>query len=88
MKNISVHARVQIEDGSTELSTMTDLPFVSAIIPVFNDLDALAYCLRALNRQTYPKACYEVIVVDNGSDKAMSPHKLVSLSPRPLCVGT
>jgi glycosyltransferase involved in cell wall biosynthesis len=51
-------------------------PFITVIIPVFNDLDRLRLCLEALTQQTYPKASYEVIVVDNGSDE--SPQKLSS----------
>lgn len=43
--------------------------FVSVIIPVFNDARRLQLCLTALENQTYPKHLYEVIVVDNGSDK-------------------
>ena len=44
------------------------LPFVSVIIPVFNDAKRLQRCLTALEQQTYPPDLYEVIVVDNGSD--------------------
>jgi glycosyltransferase involved in cell wall biosynthesis len=44
------------------------LPFVSVIIPVFNEGARLHLCLDALATQTYPKNRYEVIVVDNGSD--------------------
>lgn len=44
-------------------------PFVSAVIPVFNNSEALKTCLEALENQTYPKSLYEVIVVDNGSDE-------------------
>ncbi len=43
-------------------------PFVSVIIPVFNDRDRLITCLTSLEKQTYPKNFYEVIVIDNGSD--------------------
>lgn len=43
-------------------------PFVSVIIPVFNDTDRLRICLEALEHQTYPKDLYEIIVVDNGSE--------------------
>ena len=43
-------------------------PFVSVIIPVYNDSERLKMCLQALEQQSYPKDCYEVIVVDNGSD--------------------
>ncbi len=45
-------------------------PFVSVIIPVFNDADRLKICLDALENQTYPKTLYEVIVIDNASDEA------------------
>lgn len=41
--------------------------FVSVIIPVFNDQERLRLCLEALERQTYPRQCYEIIVVDNAS---------------------
>ncbi|MEL6159945.1 MAG: glycosyltransferase family A protein [Cyanobacteria bacterium J06623_5] len=43
--------------------------FVSVIVPVFNDAKRLRICLEALEGQTYDAACYEVIVVDNGSDE-------------------
>ena len=46
-------------------------PFVSIIIPVYNDRDRLALCLAALKHQTYPKNQYEVIVIDNGSDQPL-----------------
>jgi glycosyltransferase involved in cell wall biosynthesis len=42
-------------------------PWVSVIVPVFNDRERLRQCLAALENQRYPKMCYEVIVVDNGS---------------------
>lgn len=45
------------------------LPFVSVIIPVFNDTERLLRCLEALEQQTYPGDRYEVIVVDNNSDE-------------------
>jgi glycosyltransferase involved in cell wall biosynthesis len=49
---------------------MVDLqsPFVSVLIPVFNDAEHLKICLDSLENQTYPKNLYEVIVIDNGSD--------------------
>ncbi|MBW4665691.1 MAG: glycosyltransferase family 2 protein [Chroococcus sp. CMT-3BRIN-NPC107] len=48
---------------------MTELtnPFVSVIIPVFNDSKRLEICLKILQEQTYPQSLYEIIVVDNGS---------------------
>lgn len=44
-------------------------PFVSVIIPVFNDVEHLKICLQALEKQTYSQSLYEVVVIDNGSDK-------------------
>jgi glycosyltransferase involved in cell wall biosynthesis len=48
-------------------------PFVSVIIPVYNDHSRLTICLHALEAQTYPRDRYEIIVVDNGSDKSIQP---------------
>jgi glycosyltransferase involved in cell wall biosynthesis len=42
-------------------------PFVSVIIPVYNDGIGLKRCLEALAQQNYPDDGYEVVVVDNGS---------------------
>jgi glycosyltransferase involved in cell wall biosynthesis len=44
-------------------------PSVSVIVPVYNDPAGLRACLAALERQTYPRECFEVIAVDNGSDE-------------------
>jgi glycosyltransferase involved in cell wall biosynthesis len=64
-------------------------PFVSVIIPVYNDSERLKTCLKALNGQTYPRESYEIIVVDNGSDVPIGPdvaasgQVLVALETRP-----
>jgi glycosyltransferase involved in cell wall biosynthesis len=47
--------------------TNLPLPFISIIIPVFNDAVRLKSCLQALEQQTYPHNLYEVIVIDNNS---------------------
>ncbi len=44
------------------------MPFVSVIIPVYNDADALDKCLHSLDAQSYPHDLFEVIVVDNDSE--------------------
>lgn len=49
------------------------LPFVSVIVPVWNDAARLDECLRALAVQTYPRELYEIVVVDNDSEEAVSP---------------
>lgn len=54
------------------MNTIPDWPFVSVIIPVLNDPHRLMLCLAALERQTYPSDRYEVIVIDNGSDKPIT----------------
>lgn len=48
-------------------------PFVSVIIPAFNDLERLGQCLDALSRQTWPASHFEIIVADNGSDPPIAP---------------
>lgn len=56
------------------------LPFVSVILPVYNDAKALHCCLRSLSAQTYPADRFEVIVVDNGSWKD-NPQEVVAKFP-------
>lgn len=43
-------------------------PFISVIIPVFNDFEGLRDTVSCLEQQDYDKDLYEVIVVDNGSN--------------------
>lgn len=43
------------------------MPFFSIIIPTFNRPKALAMCLETLAELDYPRHCFEVIVVDDGS---------------------
>lgn len=47
-------------------------PFVSVIVPVYDDAEGLARCLRALRQQRYPREAFEVIVVDNGSTRDLA----------------
>lgn len=42
-------------------------PYVSVVIPHFNDLTALVNCVRLLEKQTYPRTQFEIIVADNNS---------------------
>jgi glycosyltransferase involved in cell wall biosynthesis len=44
--------------------------FISVVIPAHNEERYLAECLRALQRQTYPRSHFELIVVDNASTDA------------------
>lgn len=45
-----------------------DPPFVSVVVPVYNDPDGLRTTLESLVAQTYPTSAYEIVVVDNGSE--------------------
>ncbi len=49
------------------MSTSNDLPFVSVVIPAYNEENNIVKTLQSLRNQTYPKDRYEVIVVDNSS---------------------
>ncbi len=42
-------------------------PFVSVIVPVYNDERRIQLCIEALLAQTYPRDRYEILIVDNGS---------------------
>lgn len=42
-------------------------PFVSVVVPVYNDPERVKICLKALEKQTYPDELYEVVLVDNNS---------------------
>jgi glycosyltransferase involved in cell wall biosynthesis len=46
---------------------MTEI-FVSVIIPTYSRKESLLCTLESLSRQTYPANCFEVIVVDDGSN--------------------
>lgn len=42
-------------------------PSISVVVPAYNAQRTLAACLSSLLAQTYPRECYELIVVDDGS---------------------
>jgi glycosyltransferase involved in cell wall biosynthesis len=44
-----------------------DAPFVSVVIPVYNDPGGLQQTVASLVEQTYPSSRYEIVVVDNDS---------------------
>lgn len=46
-------------------------PLVSIIIPTYNRKDSLLRTLVSLSHQTYPAECFEVIVIDDGSDDSI-----------------
>jgi GT2 family glycosyltransferase len=48
-------------------SAMQTLPFVSVIMPHYQDLAGLGLCLTALDAQTYPRDRFEIVIGDNNS---------------------
>jgi len=50
--------------------TATIAPFVSVIVPIYNQSERLRWCLEALAHQTYERSRFEVIVIDNDSEDA------------------
>ena len=46
---------------------MSECPYVSVIVPVYNGEKTIDNCLESLAQQDYPGGRYEVIVVDNNS---------------------
>ena len=61
-------------------------PFVSIIIPVYNDCDRLKICLQSLEKQTYPHDQYNIIVVDNGSDDNQDVKNIVASFEQALAI--
>ncbi len=59
---------MQEHDADTPEFQPADWPFVSVILPIYNDYEQLQRTLELLDAQTYPHDRFEVIVVDNGSD--------------------
>lgn len=51
---------------------MTERPFVSVVVPVYDEAAVVSDCLDALVDQTYPDDRYEVVAVDNGSTDGTS----------------
>ena len=46
---------------------------VSVVVPCYQGRSELAVTLAALERQTYPRALFEVVVVDDGSEPPLEP---------------
>ena len=51
-------------------------PLVSVVIPAYNCQRTLPHCLSSLMAQTYPRARFELIVVDDGSTDATAARAL------------
>lgn len=47
--------------------------FVSVIIPTYRDWDRLALCVEALSKQSYPRHCFEVVIINNDPNHPAPP---------------
>jgi cellulose synthase/poly-beta-1,6-N-acetylglucosamine synthase-like glycosyltransferase len=65
--NLSLNVTNSARADAGPQITAADRPFVSVIIPHYNDLDALSVCITSLQRQTWPAESMEIIVADNNS---------------------
>jgi GT2 family glycosyltransferase len=52
-------------------------PFVSVVVPHYEDLAGLTICLDALEAQTYPRDRFEIVVADNNSPVGLDAVKAV-----------
>lgn len=57
----------RLKNLKINLITEKDFPFVSVIVPAYNDQIRIKLCLKKLLKQTYLKNKYEIIVIDNQS---------------------
>ncbi|RBP04168.1 glycosyl transferase family 2 [Roseiarcus fermentans] len=52
---------------SSEAPAPSTTPAVSVIVPHYNDIENLKICLDLLDRQTFPRETFEIVVADNNS---------------------
>jgi cellulose synthase/poly-beta-1,6-N-acetylglucosamine synthase-like glycosyltransferase len=56
----------------SQIDSFTELPFISVIIPFYNNQDEVIKIEEKLKQQTYPPDKVELIFIDNGSDSQFS----------------
>src|SRR5688572_27853971 len=47
--------------------TFEDMPFMSVVIPAYNEEHYLSGCLESLQKQTYRRDRFEIVLADNNS---------------------
>jgi len=60
-------------------------PFVSVIVPVYNDQPGIDLCVSALSTQSYPADRFEILIVDNDSAPPIHVQDVTASSIRLLC---
>ena len=56
-----------MKNGFSSTTDNSLRPFISVVIPAYNEEKYLPHCLKALKNQTYPKDRFDITVVDNNS---------------------
>jgi glycosyltransferase involved in cell wall biosynthesis len=59
---------VELALGDVVMDTDDELPFVSVVVPTYNEEKNIARCLTSIRNQDYPEDKVEVIVVDGMSE--------------------
>jgi glycosyltransferase involved in cell wall biosynthesis len=62
-----------MSENSRDTFSSSEIVDVSVIIPARNRPGDLLRCLEALNQQDYPRARFEVLVCDDGSEETLQP---------------
>lgn len=63
-----VQANIAARDSASAESGMPLFPFVTVVVPIRNEADYIASCLRSILVSNYPRYQLEVIIVDGFSD--------------------
>lgn len=80
---VSFSSRHYVRHRRRHPSKLTRIPFVSVIVPSYNEGLTLANCINSLAYQTYPR--YEVIIVNDGStDNTLSVARRLAQKYRPF----
>ena len=69
----AVNKEPEVRRHERMLAVQKRSPFFSIIVPTYDRPRCLASCLQSISGLTYPRECFEVIVVDDGSPDSLAP---------------
>ncbi len=55
------------DKAGQDLGAANERAVITVVVPAYNDVSGLRYCLSALERQDLPRADFAVVIADNGS---------------------
>src|SRR5687767_10768753 len=80
---VSLSSRHHIRHRRSHPTKLKRIPFVSVIVPSYNEGLTLANCIDSLAYQTYPR--YEIIIVNDGSsDNTLAVSRRLAQKYRPF----